>query len=131
MPFISKEIKPRLHAYLRTLITNEGANLLFINGIEDHVHLLLAAPATLLVPDLIEKIKPLSTKWVRKTFPELRDFAWQEGYAGFTVAKSILPNVIKYIQNQEEHHKKISFKQEYLQFLTDQGISFDVDHVFD
>lgn len=130
-PFIKKELKPRLHGYIRTVVNAEGANLLFINGIEDHVHLLIAIPATMLIPDLVEKIKPISTKWFRKSFPEARDFSWQEGYGVFTVAKSILPSVIKYIENQEEHHKTMSYKEEFLLFLNEQGIPYDPDRVFD
>ena len=74
-PYITKDIKVRLHGYLRNAVDNVGAKLLFINGVEDHVHLLLAMPLTLLIPDLLESIKPSSTKWVQKTFPECREFA--------------------------------------------------------
>ena len=86
-PLIKKEIKHRLHSYIRTIIEREGANLLFINGIEDHVHLLVAMPLTMIIPDLIEKIKPVSTQWFIKTFPEIKGFKWQEGYGAFTVGK--------------------------------------------
>jgi len=124
-PFIKKEIKHRLHSYIRTVIENEGAKLLFINGVEDHVHLLVATPLTMLIPDLIEKIKPISTKWVVKTFPEITGFKWQEGYGAFTVGKSNLQAVINYIENQEEHHKTVSFEEELIEFLNVQGIPFD------
>ena len=130
-PLIKKELKPRLHGYLRTVVNAEGANLLFINGVEDHVHLLIAAPATMLIPGLIEKVKPLSTKWFRKSFPETKDFSWQEGYGAFSVAKSIMPGVIKYIENQEEHHKTVTYQEEFLHFLKEQGIPYDPDYVFD
>ncbi len=124
-PLIKKEIKPRLNSYLRSVIESEGAKLLFINGVEDHVHLLLAMPLNMLIPDLIEKIKPISTKWLNKTFPEIKGFKWQEGYGAFSVGKSNLQEVIKYIENQEEHHKKISFEEEFLGFLKAQGIPYD------
>ncbi len=130
-PLIRKELKPRVHGYIRTVVNAEGANLLFINGVDDHVHLLVATPATMLIPSLVEKVKPTSTKWFRRSFPEATNFSWQEGYGAFTVAKSILPGVIKYIENQEEHHKTMTYKEEFLRFLDEQGIPYDPEHVFD
>lgn len=124
-PLIKKEIKHRLHSSIRTIIEREGANLLFINGIEDHVHLLVAMPLTMMIPDLIEKIKPVSTKWFIKTFPEIKGFKWQEGYGAFTVGKSNLQSVINYIENKEEHHKILSFEKEFASMLEAQGIAYD------
>lgn len=123
--FIKKEIKPRFHSYIRTVIDGEGARLLYINGVEDHVHLLVAMPLTLLIPDLIEKVKPISTKWFCKTFPDINDFSWQQGYGAFSVGKSNLQNVINYIENQEEHHKKVTFEEEFIALLEMQGIPYD------
>ena len=125
IPFMKGEIKIRIHGYLRKIINDSGANLLFINGMEDHVHLLMAMPLTLLIPDLIEKVKPNSTKWIHKTFPNLRDFSWQEGYGAFSVGKSNLQQVIKYIENQEEHHRTVTFEEEFISFLEANGISYD------
>jgi REP element-mobilizing transposase RayT len=124
-PFIKKEIKHRLHSYLRKVVERQGANLLFINGIEDHVHLLVSTPLTMAIPDLVEKIKPISTKWFNKTFPEIKGFRWQEGYGSFTVGKSNMQGVINYIKNQEEHHKKVSYKNEFASMLKALGIPFD------
>ena len=70
-------MKYRLHSYIKKIIEGEGARFLFINGVEDHVHLLVAMPVPLLIPDLIEKVKPVSTKWVQKTFSEIKEFQWQ------------------------------------------------------
>ena len=129
-PFIKTEIKHRLYSYIRTVIEREGANLLFINGVEDHVHLLVAMPLTMLIPDLIEKIKPVSTKWCVKTFPEINKFKWQEGYGAFTVGKSNLQAVINYIKNQEEHHKTVSFESELISLLDAQGIPYDKKYIY-
>ncbi len=114
-----------MHSYLKAVIQKEGAIPLFINGMEDHVHLLIAMPLTMLIPDLIEKIKPVSNKWITKTFPEISGFAWQEGYGAFSVGKSNLKAVIKYIEDQEEHHKKVTFEEEFASLLNAQGIIFD------
>lgn len=131
-PYIQKEIKPRLNSYMRVLVEKEGGNLLFMNGVEDHVHLLIAIPLTLLIPDLIEKIKPTSTKWMNRTFPELnKEFRWQEGYGAFSVGKGNLQQVINYIQKQEEHHKTLSYQDEYLGFLKEQNLPFDPRQIFD
>jgi putative transposase len=86
----------------------------------------------MLVPNLIEKLKPITTKWMNNTFPELeRKFGWQEGYAAFSVDRSNLQPIINYIENQEEHHKKVSYQDEYIAFLKAQGIAFDPRFVFD
>lgn len=129
-PFLKGEVKIRVHGYLRTVIKDMGANLLFINGVEDHVHLLVAMPLTLLIPDMIEQVKPASTKWMRQTFHNLRDFSWQEGYGAFTVGKSNLQQVIKYIENQEAHHRTVTFEEEFIGFLEANGIPYDKRFVF-
>ena len=130
-PFITKDIKVRLHGYLRRVVDDTGAKLLFINGMEDHVHLLFVMPLTLLIPDLIEKIKPAATKWVKKNFPTHQEFSWQKGYGVFSVGKSNLQQVINYIANQEEHHRKVTFEEEYIDFLKKQGIPYDVKLIFE
>ena len=131
-PLLKNEIKPRLNSYMRTVVEGEGAKLLFMNGVEDHVHLLIAMPLTLLIPTLIEKIKPVSTKWLNKTFSDFKgEFRWQEGYGAFSVGKSNLQEVIKYIENQEEHHKSMSYQYEYIGFLKALGIPFDPRFIFD
>lgn len=130
-PYITKDIKLRLHGYLRRAIDDNGAKTLFINGVEDHVHLLFVVPLTLLIPDLLEKIKPASTKWVQKTFPQINEFGWQTGYGVFSVGKANLQQVINYIANQEEHHKKVTFEEEFINLLEKQGIVYDKRFVFD
>lgn len=129
-PFITKDIKVRLHGYLRHAIENNGAKLLFINGVEDHVHLLCAMPLTLLIPELLEIIKPTSTRWIQKTFPELAKFSWQVGYGAFSVGRANLQQVINYIANQEEHHRHITFEEEFVSLLEMQGIPYDKNFVF-
>lgn len=118
--FIHKEIKPRLYTYMRAVIEKEGAHLLYINGIEDHVHLLVVMPPTILIPDLIAKTKKTSSVWFNRTFLDNKNkFAWQEGYGAFTVGKSNQQQVINYIKNQEDHHKNnnLSYEDEFLNLL--------------
>jgi putative transposase len=130
IPYITKDINARLHGYLRSSIDENGCKALFINGVEDHVHLLFAAPLTISIPDLFESIKPSSTKWIRKSFPEIKDFSWQTGYGVFSVGKTNLQQVIKYIANQEEHHKTVSFEDEFISMLEAQGIPYNKKFVF-
>lgn len=126
-PLIKREYKPRFYSYIRTVIASEGGNLLYINGVEDHVHLLVALPLTILIPTMVEKVKPVSSKWFNREFPGIGEFGfqWQKGYGAFTVGKSNLQAVIKYIENQEEHHKTLTFEDEMRQLLKSQGIAYD------
>ena len=130
-PLITKEVKPRLYGYLHNALDKKGVKLMHVNGMEDHVHLLLSMPLTVLIPDLFETIKPAATKWVHKTFPGMRDFGWQTGYGAFSVGRSNMQQVINYIANQEEHHRTVTFQEEFIRLLEMQGISYDKRFVFD
>jgi REP element-mobilizing transposase RayT len=96
-----------------------------IGGVEDHIHALVNASATLSPSQIAQFLKGDSSKWIHEEFPTLRNFAWQDGYGGFTVSKSNLPDVVRYIQNQREHHRKKDFQEEYLEFLKRHGIEYD------
>ena len=101
-----------------------------IGGTEDHIHILLSLPATISSSRAIQLIKSGSSKWIHETFPDKSDFGWQTGYAAFSVGKSTRERVIQYIQNQEEHHKMVTFQQEYLAFLNSSGINYDERYVW-
>lgn len=96
-----------------------------IGGIEDHIHSLVTAPSTLAPCQIAQFLKGESSGWIHDEFRELRNFAWQDGYAAFTVSKSNIPQVIRYIQNQREHHRRKTFQEEYLEFLRANGVAFD------
>jgi REP element-mobilizing transposase RayT len=103
---------------------------LAINGIADHVHLLIRYRADLSHSELLKQIKGRSSKWINESVPQMHHFAWQEGYGGFTVSKSVVPVVSEYIAGQKEHHKTQDFKAEFLELLRRHGIEFDVRDVF-
>jgi len=130
-PVITTDIKESLHAYMGGIVRDYEGSLLKINGMPDHVHLLLSLENLSVYNDLIRDIKSSSTKWAKKNYPSLKNFGWQEGYGSFSVSGSIINNVIKYIENQETHHQKRSFEEEYLDFLNKHGISYDPRFVFD
>jgi putative transposase len=104
---------------------------LAVGGMADHVHGLILLPPTVSVAEMMRNWKSLSSKWVHETFPAEADFAWQEGYAAFSVSRSNVPQVAEYIQHQEEHHLKMTFEEEYLALLKKHEVEFDPRYVFD
>ena len=102
-----------------------------MNGPEDHVHLLGIFSPKAAVSEQIRDIKALSSGWVHDTFATLKSFAWQEGYSAFSVSKSAAPTVVRYIEDQREHHKKLTFKEELIALLEKHGIKYDRKYVFD
>jgi REP element-mobilizing transposase RayT len=122
---ITPELKADLHAYMGGILRNLKVRTLALNGIEDHVHLLVVLPPTLCTADLMEALKSSSTGWVRKKGGESKTFAWQGGYTAFSVSQSNIGVVKAYIENQEQHHRKMSFKEELAAFLEKHGISYD------
>lgn len=96
-----------------------------IGGVKDHIHMLVRIPATLSVSKAVQTLKTGSSKWMHETFPDMRAFAWQDGYGGFTVGKSQIPDTLDYIAGQREHHRVKSFREEYLAFLRKHEIDFE------
>ena len=124
-PFIDAELKPRLHAYLGGIATDIDCVPLLIGGVADHVHLLLKIPAKLSVSEVMPLLKSNSSGWVHSQFAHLKQFAWQEGYGAFTESPSKKADVEKYIANQEEHHRRRSFQEEFLAILERHEVEFD------
>jgi REP element-mobilizing transposase RayT len=125
---IVKGIQKKVWAYLGGICRNHGIFVRAIGGVDDHVHLLLELPPTITVAKSVLLIKANSSKWLNETG---RKFAWQKGYAAFSVSASNLGVVAKYVDNQEAHHKKITFEQEFLELLRRHGVEFDPQSVFD
>ncbi|MDB5296431.1 MAG: Transposase like protein [Phycisphaerales bacterium] len=130
-PTIDVDLRPRLHDYLGGILIEARAKPVLIGGVADHVHVLTYLPAPLPIPDAVRVLKANSSGWVHRTFPDRRSFAWQAGYAAFTVSRSGLEDVRRYIANQEEHHKSVSFQDEYRAFLRKHDIEFDERYVWD
>jgi REP element-mobilizing transposase RayT len=127
---IKPELEERLHPFMGGIVRDLRCSLLEINGIPDHVHLLVRYRPDLSHSELIRHIKGRSSRWIHDTFPLHRAFAWQEGYGGFTVSKSNVEKVAEYIRNQKQHHRTQDFKTEFLALLRAHGIDFDEDEVF-
>ena len=124
-PYLKMEIEQRIWAYIGGIARHHKITALQIGGYDDHIHALVMAPPTISLSQIAQYLKGSSSQWIHETFPELRDFAWQEGYSAFTVSQSNLPAVMQYIQSQREHHKKKSFEEEYRDFLNKHGIEYD------
>jgi len=123
--FIRPEIEERVWAYIGGVARHHQMTAIQVGGVEDHIHALILAPATLAPFEIAKYLKGESSKWIHETFADLRDFGWQDGYGAFTVSKSNVPDVVSYIQNQRAHHQKQSFQDEYREFLKKHGVEYD------
>jgi len=102
-----------------------------IGGVCDHVHILLSLPSTVSIAKAVQLIKGGSSKWVHDTFPEHRLFEWQVKYGAFTVSVSLLDKIIQYIRNQEQHHQRVSFQEEFLELLKRHRIPCDPKYLWE
>ncbi len=123
--FITPELRERLWPFLGGIARQNKMKAAEIGGVEDHVHLLLSLPSTLPVSKALQLIKGGSSKWIHDTFPEHRLFAWQEEYGAFSVSVSQLEKTIAYIKGQEEHHRRMTFQEEFLALLKRHRIEYD------
>jgi putative transposase len=124
VPLIVKEWRDRLHAYLGGIVKGLQAVPLAIGGIEDHVHLLVGLKSSHRLDYFLRDLKADSSEWVHRELGEEK-FAWQKGYGAFSVCRSELAAVTGYILNQEEHHRRVSFQDEYIQLLKESGVEYD------
>lgn len=124
-------IRDQLYAYIGGIIRAERGTLYDIGGVEDHVHLYLRWRPNESISNLMRRVKANSSKWVHDSFPAFAEFAWQEGYAVFSVSKSQEAAVKGYIATQAEHHLKEDFKSELLRMLRLHEVEFDERYVFD
>jgi REP element-mobilizing transposase RayT len=128
--WITSDVEERIWAYLGGIAKENKVHPIQIGGIEDHVHLLLGAPASLAPSKIAQLIKGGSSAWIHDTFPNMKAFAWQDGYGVFSVSKSNIPDVVEYIRGQREHHRTRTFQDEYLAFLMRHEIQYDVRYVW-
>ena len=124
-PLIADAVRPDLHAYLGGIVHELRVTPVMIGGTIDHVHLLLRLPADLAIADCLRIMKTNSSRWVKEKWPERRSFGWQGGYGAFSVSESNRANVIRYIQKQPQHHRKVTFQDEFVSFLKKHGVEFD------
>ena len=127
---IHNSFKDDLYKYITSIIQTHNHKLLAVNGMPDHIHILIGMRPTQSISDLLQDIKGSSSKWINENKFLNVKFEWQEGYAAFSYSKSSVEKVINYIKNQEEHHRRKTFKEEYLKLLEDFEIDFDERYIF-
>lgn len=127
---IAKSWKDELYKYISGIISNKNQKLMIINGIPNHVHLLIGTKPNCNLSDLIRDIKANSSRWINEKKLIKGKFEWQTGFGAFTVSQSGVNNVINYIKNQEKHHSKKSFKEEYIDFLKAYQIDYKSEYIF-
>lgn len=127
---IGNSWKHDLYKYVTAIVQNNDHKMLAINGIADHLHLLVGMRPTESISHLMQEIKGDSSGWINKKKFTNGKFQWQEGYGAFSYSKSHVPDVIKYIQNQELHHKQKTFVEEYKQMLDKFEIAYDERYIF-
>lgn len=127
---IATSFKVELYKYITGIINNKNQKLMIINGVPNHIHLLIGTKPNCNLSDLIRGIKANSSRWVNENKYILGKFEWQRGFGAFTVSQSAINKVIVYIKNQEEHHKKKTFKEEYIGFLEAYEIPFEEKYIF-
>ena len=123
--FIAPELRDRLWPFLGGIVRQNKMKAIEIGGVDDHVHLLISLPATMTISKAMQLIKGGSSKWIHETFPDQHRFAWQDEYGAFSVSVSQLDKIIRYIKGQEEHHRRVTFQEEFLALLQKHRIEYD------
>jgi len=124
-PSLHSKLRERLWPYLGGIARENKMKALAIGGAADHVHIVLSLPATLSVAKMVQLLKGNSSKWIHEAFSEMRSFEWQEGYGAFSIGVSAVDATRTYIQNQAEHHRRRTFREEFETMLRKHGFDFD------
>jgi putative transposase len=127
---IQKDWKDRLHQYITGIIQSNDHKMLQVNSMPDHIHIFIGMRPTQSIASLVQNLKTETSKWIKQNKFCKSSFAWQEGYGAFSYSKSHVPDVIRYIQNQETHHTKETFMDEYRKMLKAFGIDYNEQYIF-
>jgi putative transposase len=130
-PWLDTALRPSLHSYLATVVRDLDAEAFRVGGTADHVHIAATLPRTLSQADMVQQIKTSATHWLKRQHKSLAAFAWQRGYGVFSISKSQLSALTRYVDNQEEHHRKRTFQDEYRTILKRYGVEYDERYVWD
>jgi REP element-mobilizing transposase RayT len=129
--FLHDNIRDHLHHYIGVTLKERKCPPVIMNSVEDHIHILFNLTRTMPVSKAVEDIKKTSSKWMKKQSEVYETFSWQSGYGAFSVSQSRIDAVGRYIEKQREHHHKKTFKEEYIEFLEENGIEYDERYVWD
>ena len=131
-PFLSdRALRDELHSYLGGILNNLQCQPILVGGVEDHVHMLSTLSRTCMASELVKEVKRSSSLWLKTKDPDLQDFAWQLGYGIFSIGFSQISKVREYIAGQEEHHRQISFQDEFRSLLAKYEVDYDERYVWD
>ena len=130
-PWLDSPVRQRMHAYLATVCRDCECEAYRVGGVADHVHIAARLVRTISQSDLLEKIKKTSSAWIKTQGPAYASFFWQKGYGDFSVGCSQLDDLVRYIENQEAHHKTKTFQEEYRELLKKYKVPFDERYVWD
>ena len=128
---IQREDLPRIFQYIGGIVTNLGGIPIEVGGVCDHIHILTTLPKTMAVSDFVRTVKANSSKWISQLNDYYIPFCWQDGYGAFSVSPSLIEKTVNYIRNQEKHHQKTSFRDEYKTFLEHYGVEYDERYAFE
>ena len=129
--FVDREFRLRTFSYLAGICKNQNCSAIRVGGVENHAHILCRLAKTMDVATLIREIKRDSSKWVKEQQPQLADFHWQDGYGAFSLSPGHVDDLIDYIDNQEEHHRKVSFQDEFRRLCRLYGVELDERYAWD
>jgi REP element-mobilizing transposase RayT len=128
--FITLEIELNLYAYLAGIARKHGSRLLASGGTANHVHLLISQSKNIALSDLMEELKKSSSVWIKTQGKEFANFHWQDGYGAFSIGASQIPAVKAYLARQKEHHRKKTFQEEFIEFLSKYGIEYNEKYLW-
>lgn len=128
---IASSWEEELHKYITGIVQNKGQKMLVINGMPDHIHILIGMKPSCCLSDLVREVKKSSNSFIKEKEFSKYKFEWQEGFGAFSYSHYSLDNVIAYINNQKQHHKKRSFKEEYIDLLERFNIEFKDEYLFE
>ncbi|HEX3443070.1 MAG TPA: transposase, partial [Chthoniobacterales bacterium] len=126
---VDKDLRQRTHAYLAAVLKDLQCSALIVGGVADHVHILCQLAKTQSISGVMEHLKASSSKWLKTQ--GIRSFSWQRGYGAFSISQSHVVSVISYVEKQEEHHRTITFEEEFRLFLNHYRVAFDERYVWD
>jgi putative transposase len=130
-PLLLQPLRDQMHAYLATVLNNDDCPAVKVGGSSDHVHILFRLSKNLALAQVVEEIKTSSSRWIKTQGRALGGFHWQNGYGGFSVSSGQVHGLSGYIEQQEKHHRAVSFQEEYRKFLEDYGVEYDERYVWD
>jgi REP element-mobilizing transposase RayT len=130
-PSLSPEIDAELYPYIASIFKAMKSPALIIDGASDHLHTLFSLSRVVTIADLVEEVKTESSKWIKTKGQEFRNFHWQNGYGAFSISQSEVATVKRYIRRQKEHHRRVTFQDEYRRFLAAYEVEYDERYVWD